>query len=341
MISIIVPVYNVKEYVIKCLDALEKQSCSDYEVIVVDDGSTDGSGQLVDDFCRGKERFRVFHKENGGLMSAWKYGVNQANGDYLGFVDSDDYPAENMYEVMYGAAKEQNADIVFCDYYAVEEANIRWTTTPDEVIRQGFYSEEGMDAVRRKIFPQLAGGCISNARWNKIFRREMFVSNMKYCACNSRTFEDRYIVPACVYSAESFLYVKQPLYYYLHREGSNCGKPSENLFADIRRMSDTQRKALEDKGLFQQYRTCWENARIDSVKQFARRNIWGYGPRKLAKKSAKELLRDEEYRSLICKYKQQLRKNGKTGMLLALAAQLRMPAILVAGRWVTKRKYQS
>ncbi|MBP5622347.1 MAG: glycosyltransferase family 2 protein, partial [Thermoguttaceae bacterium] len=75
LLSIIVPVYNVKDYVIKCLESIYRQTLQDYEVIVVDDGSTDGSGELVDEYCRDKEQFHVFHKPNGGLMSAWMKGV--------------------------------------------------------------------------------------------------------------------------------------------------------------------------------------------------------------------------------------------------------------------------
>lgn len=341
MISIIVPVYNVKDYVVKCLQAISNQSFADYEVIVVDDGSTDGSSQLVDTFCEGRANFRVFHKQNGGLMSAWMHGVKQAQGDYLGFVDSDDYPAVEMFETMYTAAKEKNADIVYCDYYAMEGNNVRIVTTPNNVIREGLYHGNDIKAVYNKILPSLTSGCISNARWNKIFRKDLFMLNTRYCECMSKTFEDRYIVPACVFSAKSFLYIKKPLYYYLHREFSNCGKPSETLLDDIKRMNECQRKALEDKGLLEEYKTYWENARIDSLKQFIKRNILGYGTKELAKKSARMLINDKEYCELINKYRKQLLHNGKQSALLAIASATHIPGILVAGRLFTKRKYKS
>lgn len=341
MISIVVPVYNVKDYVMKCLTALDNQTFDDYEVIVVDDGSTDGSSQIVDSFCMGKERFHVFHKENGGLMSAWMEGVKHAAGDYLGFVDSDDYPADDMFEAMYRKAKENDADIVYCDYYAMLEEKTVITTTDESVLKEGLYLGESMNTVRSKIFPSLTGKCISNARWNKIFRTTLFMPNTKYCECLSSTFEDRYIVPACVFSAKSFYYLKKPLYYYLHREGSNCGKPKDTLLAEIKRMNECQRQALEDKGLLEQYRSNWENARIDSVKQFVKRNIVGYGTKELAFNSAKELLCDKDYCELIKKYRTELMHNRKMSILLALSVDLHMPFLLVAGRVVSKRRYQS
>lgn len=103
LISVIVPVYNVKEYLPRCLESLRRQTYENLELLLVDDGSTDGSGELCDRFAEEDARIRVFHKENGGSSSARNLGIEQAEGAYLGFVDSDDYVDREMYALLYAA----------------------------------------------------------------------------------------------------------------------------------------------------------------------------------------------------------------------------------------------
>lgn len=106
MISIIVPVYNTKEYLERCVKSLQAQTLREIEIILVDDGSTDGSGELCDRFAESDARIRVFHKENGGSSSARNLGILRAEGEYLGFVDSDDYVEPDMYEKLYAAVQQ-------------------------------------------------------------------------------------------------------------------------------------------------------------------------------------------------------------------------------------------
>ena len=100
------PVFNVRDYLPRCLDSLASQTFIDREIIIVDDGSTDGSGDIADAFAARTPGVKVIHKENGGLMSAWTTGVRNSNGKYIGFIDSDDYVDENMYERLVGLADE-------------------------------------------------------------------------------------------------------------------------------------------------------------------------------------------------------------------------------------------
>ena len=141
-VSVIVPVYNVKDYLRQCLDSLAAQTLDELEVLVVDDGSTDGSGAIVDAYAaRYPERFRVFHKENGGLSSARNYALPHARGEYLGFVDSDDWVDEDLYERMVDQAQSQGLQIVICDMvdhfpdgrtirYEVSRASDKFHQTP-------------------------------------------------------------------------------------------------------------------------------------------------------------------------------------------------------------------
>lgn len=111
LISIIVPVYNIKEYLPRCVESLRAQTYSNIEILLVDDGSTDGTGALCDELAAKDERIRVFHKENGGSSSARNLGLSKAQGEYIGFVDSDDYVEPDMYECLYRALQEQDAQI--------------------------------------------------------------------------------------------------------------------------------------------------------------------------------------------------------------------------------------
>lgn len=111
LISIIVPVYNIKEYLPRCVDSLRAQTYSNIEILLVDDGSTDGTGALCDELAAKDGRIRVFHKENGGSSSARNLGLSKAQGEYIGFVDSDDYVEPDMYEGLYRALQEQDAQI--------------------------------------------------------------------------------------------------------------------------------------------------------------------------------------------------------------------------------------
>lgn len=116
LISIVVPVYNVEKYLRKCTESIINQTYKNTEIILVDDGSTDGSGALCDQLATEDSRIRVIHKKNGGLSDARNAGIDVAQGKYIGFIDSDDYIDSDMYEVMYEEAIETDSDIVCCGY---------------------------------------------------------------------------------------------------------------------------------------------------------------------------------------------------------------------------------
>ena len=116
-ISIIVAVYNAKGYLERCLDSIINQTFSDYEVLLVDDGSTDGSGAICDKYEQEDSRFKVIHKENGGVGSARKIGLDNAVGEYIIHMDSDDWAEPDMLRKLYDFATDSNADVVICDLY--------------------------------------------------------------------------------------------------------------------------------------------------------------------------------------------------------------------------------
>ncbi len=125
IISVIVPVYNIFEYLPRCVDSIRKQTYPYLDIILVDDGSTDRTGALAEKLALEDKRIRVFHKENGGSSSARNLGIAQAKGEYLGFVDSDDYIEPEMYERLLAAAQEENLLMVQCSRDEIDERGNR------------------------------------------------------------------------------------------------------------------------------------------------------------------------------------------------------------------------
>ena len=124
-ISIIVPVYNVEDLLPRCIDSILNQTKTNIEIILVDDGATDGSGAVCDAYAQKDERIHVIHNPNGGLTSAWKAGAESASGAYLGFVDSDDWIDEDMYERMWESAVKYDSDVVVCGLVLIMKM-LRW-----------------------------------------------------------------------------------------------------------------------------------------------------------------------------------------------------------------------
>lgn len=326
ILSIIVPVYNVKDYVIKCLDSIYNQTIYDYEVIVVDDGSTDGSDMIVDAYCENKPKFHVYHKENGGLMSAWMLGVTKASGDYLGFVDSDDYVDKEMFKKLCDVAVKYDVDIVMCDRFDVVGNAIQKPVYDTEGLQEGLYSGADVDFIKKMVFPLKEVPEISKARWNKIFKRELYLANTKYCQCMSKTFEDRYITPSCIFSAKSIYYLKLPLYYYVHRDGSNSGMYKPDLLYQIKRLYDVEKQALIDKGIMEKYKDNWEYLFMDYIRQYVVRNIMNVKGFSVRVKSSKCLLQDDLVKKRIEKFGKE--DETKMGKAVFWSFKLKMPLLL-------------
>ena len=162
-VSIVVPVYNVREYLPRCLDSLISQTLKDIEIIAVDDGSTDGSSAILDSYGAEDARVRVIHVENGGVSIARNIGLDNAEGQYVGFVDSDDYVEPGMFERLVNTIRETEADCVQCSFDIVD-GNTR-KTEPQET--QGALAIEG----NGKIVISFFDGRLDNSVWDKLYRR--------------------------------------------------------------------------------------------------------------------------------------------------------------------------
>lgn len=329
-VSVIVPVYNVKDYVVRCLQSLFNQTCKQIEIIVVDDGSTDGSNVVIDEFAQKHPSIKVIHKENGGLMSAWTTGVRASSGDYIGFIDSDDYAAVDMYEKMLAAAGASDADVILCNIRADGTKN-----SSNIEMASGLYTHEKMEFIKSHIFPKENSLIISNSRCNKLFKRDLIIDNLKYTESLSRTFEDRYIVPAAIMDAKSLYYLKEPLYIYtLDREGCNSNKYKANLMEDLIRMYETQHTMLLDKGLMDRYGDSWERSFLNYIRVYVGRNIKGVPHFSDRYQSAKKLFRNEQVQDRLNKYGSEM--NSKLGLAIRFSYKFNSPLLLTLFSYIAK-----
>ena len=207
-LSIIVPVYGVEKYIDKCLNSLVKQSLKEIEVIVVNDGTKDNSQKIVDKYVKKyPDKIKSYIKENGGQGSARNYGLKKASGEYIGYVDSDDFVEKDMYKKLYNKAKENNYDIVVCGNYNVSEdyqnKNI------DAFINN--YNTDYTD-LENIFFGKMAV-------WNKIYKRDILIKN-KLEFKEKVWYEDLAFTLKAIMNSNTFAFIDEPLYDYLIREGS-------------------------------------------------------------------------------------------------------------------------
>lgn len=212
--SIIVPVYNVEKYISKCLKSILNQSLEDFECLIIDDGSEDNSIEIANDLIKNDARFTIYHKENGGLSDARNYGLDLAIGEYVCFVDSDDYIHKDMLKETYYVAKENGSDITTFDlYYEYDDGHKELTKGGNKPIS---YYEEDKDLL-----------FIVHSANNKIFRR-VFLQDKRFVY--GMSYEDLASIPIWLAQANNVTYVNKALYYYMQRGTSISHSYDERIF---------------------------------------------------------------------------------------------------------------
>ena len=208
-ISIIVPVYNVEKYLRKCLNSLVNQTLQEIEIVVINDGSEDDSQKIIEEF---QDKFplkiKAFKKENGGLSDARNFGLEQANGEFIGFVDSDDWVSETMFEEMYDLAQKHAAEMVICNLQKVDElGNVTQKLTQIPNLPEKIDLEEHFS-----LFSD-----ISYFACNKIFKKDLF-QNKRFK--KGIHFEDIQLIPQLVLECKTIAQTQKYHYQYLERSDS-------------------------------------------------------------------------------------------------------------------------
>lgn len=216
-LSIVVPVYNVEAYLTRCLESLVKQTLADdrYEIIVVNDGATDGSQEIIEQFCEKYSHVVSYMKENGGLSDARNHGIERAKGKYLAFIDSDDYVDEHMFETMLDKAYEKDFDMVVCDFIEVYENENRVCSSQ---LNQDVLTLAQLKQAMCNIYP---------SAWNKIYKRTLF-EDVRYK--KGVWFEDVECLYRLLPLVKTIGTVKQPFYYYVQRQGSISKATDPRIF---------------------------------------------------------------------------------------------------------------
>ena len=211
MISVIVPIYKVEKYLPKCIDSIINQTYKDLEIVLVDDGSPDGCPQICDEYAKIDNRIVVIHKENGGLSDARNAGLDIATGDYISFIDSDDYIEPTMYEKLLDSLIESNADMSICGFDRVNDDGKKISSI-------GFkdYVLSRNDAYEMLV----QGNVYFIISCNKLFKREIF-DDLRFKL--GKTHEDEFIIHHIYGKCKKISTINESLYHYLIRESSIMG----------------------------------------------------------------------------------------------------------------------
>ena len=234
-VSVIVPIYNVEKYLEKCINSLLSQTLEDIQIILVNDGSKDNSGNIAREYEKNnKNRIIYVEKENGGLSDARNYGLKYATGDFVAFLDSDDYIEKNAYEEMYNKAIEENADYVECDFIWEFPNKIR-------VDKQYPYKnkKEMLSFVRV-------------VAWNKLIKRQLITDNNLEFPKGLR-YEDVEFTYKLIPFVNKFAYVDKPFIHYVQREGSIANVQNERT-AEIFTVLDNVIEFYKKNNIYEEYR---------------------------------------------------------------------------------------
>lgn len=228
LISAIIPVYNSEKYIKKCVDSLINQTLKNIEIILINDGSSDDSLRILRQYEKRDERIVVIDQKNNGPSSARNKGIDIAKGEYISFIDSDDWVDETMFEEMYNSAKENNSDVVICDMKLVNKNEETYITGLNYPIRN--LSERAMNEI---IFNELLSNSQFNSMANKIFRTSIIKKN------NIRLDKDIYYAEDWLFNIEFFRrskkvsYINKPFYYYRRGHESSSSSYNDYTFEKV------------------------------------------------------------------------------------------------------------
>lgn len=262
MISVIIPVYNTKQYLQSCLDSILAQTYTDLEILFIDDGSADGSAELLDAFAEQDSRIRVIHQENGGVCAARNRGIEEARGDYLSFIDSDDTLEPDLYETLMHLIREHGVDIAHCSYNRVTGGVVK------PIGNSGMlHLHDGDQALKCLLTGKLfVGSC-----WTKLYARRLF--EVVRFPAGIRTSEDMLVNFRLFRQVEKSAFLDVCKYNYLTSDTSSCirtpqRKRAEDLLTVNQKMLEENdcpdlSRILQDRVLSAQF-SCYKASAYES-----------------------------------------------------------------------------
>ncbi|MFC3904129.1 glycosyltransferase family 2 protein [Clostridium disporicum] len=244
-VSVIVPIYNVEKYLGKCIESIINQTLKDIEIILVNDGSTDNSGIIAEDYAKLDKRIKVIHQENAGQGQARNMGISISNGEYIGFIDSDDWIDVNMYEYLYKSITMNNADIGVCSRRGYnEDGSIGHTKLVED--NEIFYIDKniGEYVVKHLFYPHTVSSC------NKLYKSDLIKkNNIMFKSVDEVGSEDALFNYCTLLNTKKVVTVRSVFYNGLEREGSTTRKYKEdsmkrtaNLITEIYKYSERENK---------------------------------------------------------------------------------------------------
>ena len=253
-VSVIVPMYNVRDYVGQCLDSLAKQTLPDLEVIMVDDGCTDDTPDIASSFCKTyPERFRLLHKQNGGLSDARNYGIPHARGEYIAFLDSDDFVEPELYEKLAEVMDEG------CDA-AVTDIEYWYEDPAKRFIMKGLTDWKAETVQKRAMLSPMFA-------WNKMYRRSLFEQQgFRYPL--KTWYEDIPVTTMIFARAEKIGYLEECLIHYRQREGSIMSSQASPRIREIFGIMEMVRAEFNEAGLAEKYRDELEYLHVEHLRLY-------------------------------------------------------------------------
>lgn len=225
LVSVIVAVYNIEKYIAKCIDSIQRQTYSNLEIILVDDGSTDTSGAICDSFAEKDNRIIVIHRKNGGLSAARNSGLEIAKGEFIAFVDGDDWIEEGMYETMVLQARKHNAELVACRYACI------YGEKREDRSSEAVYVYQGLEMLS-KYLEEDENVVIQHAAWNKLYRREL-IGDERFP--EGKLYEDVVFSAKMLSRINTGVYIDTAYYdYVVNRDGSIMAMGlNKRMFTDL------------------------------------------------------------------------------------------------------------
>ena len=215
LISVIIPVYNVEKYLQECVDSVLSQTYENYEIILIDDGSTDSSGAICDEFAVGNEKIKVIHKENGGLSHARNTGLSLAQGEYIYFLDSDDYLDDNAFSLMLERIEKENADFLFFDAHSFNDEGRDFNIPQNYIRKKHYVSSKGIE-----MLAELYKNKDFHSAVQLFFFRKSFLQKENLTFLNGAVYEDVLYAYQAFCKAECVAHINCPIYFRRYRENS-------------------------------------------------------------------------------------------------------------------------